>query len=76
VPASESLSLGLEFYTYDSGVYKYSTAIYYSVMMYLVNETNPTVLYERQFVQLIALISAIFNANIFGNITVLVQQLN
>jgi hypothetical protein len=44
--------------------------------MYLINETAPTVLYERIFVQLIAIFSAIVNAFIFGRITVLVQELN
>lgn len=50
--------------------------VYYSVQMYLVNETSPTVLHERQFVQAVAIISAIYNANIFGNITVLISELN
>lgn len=76
VPASETLSLGAKFYEYDDDSYKYATVIYYSVLMYLVNETAPTVLYERQFVMVVAIFSAIVNANIFGTITVLIQQLN
>jgi len=43
--------------------------------MYLINETSPTVLYERQFVMAVAVISAIVNSVIFGNITVLVSEL-
>jgi hypothetical protein len=50
VPSSEALSLGAGFYEYDDDAYKYATVIYYSVLMYLINETAPTVLYERQFV--------------------------
>lgn len=72
----EALSLGTEFYAYNDYTYKYSTMIYYSVLMYLINETGPTVLYEREFVQIVAIVSAVVNALIFGNITVLVQQLN
>jgi hypothetical protein len=44
--------------------------------MYLINETAPTVLYERIFVQIVAIISAIVNAIIFGSIAVLMQELN
>lgn len=76
VPSSEGLTLGAGFYDYEDDAYKYATVIYYSVLMYLVNETAPTVLYERQFVIVVAIISAIVNANIFGTITVLIQQLN
>ncbi len=47
VPASEALTLAGGFYEYDDDSYKYATVIYYSVLMYLVNETAPTVLYER-----------------------------
>ena len=71
-PPSETLGVGLGFYDSNDYAYKYGTMMYYSVLMYLINETSPTVLYERQFVQTVAIISAIYNASIFGNITVLV----
>lgn len=47
VPPSESLGLGAGFYESDDIQMKYWTLMYYSVLMYLVNETAPTVLYER-----------------------------
>ena len=75
VPPCESLGLGAAFYE-AGGTYRYATMIYYAVQLYLINETSPTVLYERQFVASVAIFSAIVNANIFGSITVLVQQLN
>ena len=75
MPASESLGVGLGFYEIDDYANKYATMLYYSVLMYLVNETAPTGLNERQFVQVVAILSAIYNANIFGNITVLIQEL-
>lgn len=50
VPPSETLTLGGKFYDTDDLFLKYWTVMYYSVLMYLVNETAPTVLYERQFV--------------------------
>lgn len=47
IPPSESLGLGLKFYDQDDLFLKYSTINYYAVLMYLINETSPTVLYER-----------------------------
>lgn len=75
VPPSESLGIGLEFYESHDYEMKYWTVMYYSVLMYLINETAPTVLYERQFVAAIAIFSVIVNTNIFGTITVLVGEL-
>eukprot|EP00347_Sterkiella_histriomuscorum_P002268 403368814 len=75
LPPSESLGVGLGFYEVDDYANKYATMLYYSVLMYLINETAPTGLNERQFVQVVAILSAIYNANIFGNITVLIQEL-
>jgi hypothetical protein len=46
VPPSETLGVGIGFYDTDYAD-KYATMLYYSVMMYLINETSPTVLYER-----------------------------
>ncbi len=54
---------------------KYWTLMYYSVLMYLINETAPSVLHERQFVIIVAIFSVIVNTNIFGTITVLVGEL-
>eukprot|EP00347_Sterkiella_histriomuscorum_P003751 403363088 len=76
LPPSESLTLGYGFYETDDLNLKYWTVMYYSVLMYLVNETAPTVLYERQFVQFVAIFSVIVNTNIFGTIAVLVGDLN
>jgi hypothetical protein len=76
VPSSEALGLGTGFYDSNDIFMKYWTLMYYSVLMYLVNETAPTVLYERQFVQFVAIFSVIVNTNIFGTITVLVGELN
>ncbi len=76
VPPSEGLGLGVKFYEHEDIFMKYWTTMYYSVLMYLINETAPTVLYERQFVQVVAVFSVIVNTNIFGTITVLVGELN
>ena len=76
IPPCESLGLKTEFYYTQDYMVKYWTMLYYSTLMYLVNETSPTVLYERQFVASVAIISAIVNTIIFGTITVLVRDLN
>ena len=41
--------------------------------MYLINETLPSVLYERYFVISVAIVSAIVNQIIFSNVAVLLQ---
>ncbi|CDW74307.1 UNKNOWN [Stylonychia lemnae] len=76
IPPSETLTLGAKYWDSDDILMKYCTVLYYGVLMYLINETAPTVLYERQFVQIVAVFSVIVNTNIFGTITVLVGELN
>lgn len=50
VPPAETLLLGLEFYETHNYFGQYWTCMYYAVLMYLVNETAPTILEERIFV--------------------------
>ena len=73
IPATESLGLKTNFYNIDDHVYKYFTTLYYAVLMYLINETLPTILYERYFVISVAIVSAIVNQIIFSNVAVLLQ---
>lgn len=47
IPPCESLGVGAGFYDLNDYASKYSTMLYYSVLMYLINETAPTVLIER-----------------------------
>jgi hypothetical protein len=75
VPACESLGLKTRFYGIDDHFYKYATTLYYAVLMYLINETLPTVLYERVFVMLVALVSAVVNQVIFSNVAVILQEI-
>jgi hypothetical protein len=72
VPPCEGLGLGLKFYLADH-LYKYWTTLYYAVLMYLINETVPTVLYERIMCISVAIVSALVNQVIFSNVAVLLQ---
>jgi hypothetical protein len=63
-------------YTLDDYVYKYSTAIYYSLRVYTIHDVSPTALIERMMFAIFAVISAMVNANIFGNIYVLIGEMN
>lgn len=76
LPPSETYTSGIGYYELDDLLWKYCTVLYYAVLMYLINETAPTVLYERIFVQIVAVISAIVNAIIFGTISNLISDLN
>ena len=46
--------------------------IYHSVMLFGVNEMTPRLTIELAFISVVALISAMVNANIFGLMAVLV----
>jgi hypothetical protein len=63
-------------YALDDYVYKYSTAIYYSLRVYTIHDVGPTALIERMMFAIFAVISAMVNANIFGNIYVLIGEMN
>ena len=76
MPPSDQISKGLKIYTTDDYLYKYATAIYYSLRLYTVRDIEPTVMMERMFFAIFAIISAIINANIFGNIYVLIAEIN
>jgi len=57
-------------------VYKYATGVYYSLRLFTIHDIGPTVIYERLLFAIFAVISAMVNANIVGNIYVLVGEMN
>lgn len=50
--------------------------MYYSVLIYSVNDIGATSMAERAFVAFMGVLFAIINANIFGLVGILVQDLN
>jgi len=76
VPPSDQATLGTGIYTVNDYLYKYSTAVYYSLRLYTVRDIGPTVDTERMFFAIFAIVSAMINANIFGNIYVLISEMN
>jgi len=76
VPPSDETTTGASIYTMNDYLFKYSTALYYSLRLYTVRDIGPTVLLERMFFAIFAIISAMINANIFGNIYVLISEMN
>lgn len=62
---------------YDKGtLYQYSTAIYHAVLMLGGNDIGPRDSLQLLFVTGMLLLAAIINANIFGNMTMLLQEMN
>ena len=62
---------------YDSAnSYKYLNSMYHSVMLFGVNEMASRTTFELAISSLIMLFSAMVNANIFGAMAVMVQQMN
>ena len=75
-PPSDQYTTGTAIYSMDDYLFKYSTAIYYSLRLYTVRDIGPTILMERMFFAIFAVVSAMINANIFGNIYVLISEMN
>ncbi|CDW78253.1 UNKNOWN [Stylonychia lemnae] len=76
-PPSDSLQPdALNFYNDQDYVEKYWTAIYYAVLIYSVNDIGATAVVERALVGYLGIFFAIFNANMFGLISMLIQDLN
>ena len=63
---------------WDEGNYllKYATCFVYSIRMYTVHDIAAVKLIERIYIGYAALLSAIINANIFGQISVLISDMN
>lgn len=74
LPISEQQSKSL--YIVDNYVYIYSTAIYYALRVFTVNDIGPTVLVERLMFSIMAVIAIIYNATIFGNIFSIIKNAN
>lgn len=63
-------------YALDDIIYKYGTSVYYSLRLYTIHDIGPTTMTERMMFAIFAVISAMVNANIFGNIYVLIDEMN
>lgn len=76
IPPSDAIFSGLELYSIDDYFFKYGTAIYYSLRVFTIHDVAPTTMYERMMFGIYAVISAMVNANIVGNIYVLIGEMN
>lgn len=56
--------------------HQYIVSLYYSVLLLAGNDNSPQTDFEITFVTVMLVAAAIINANIFGNIAVILQQLN
>ena len=65
-----------EIWTTDDYIFKYSTSIYYSLRVFTIHDVLPTAVVERMMFGIFACVSAMVNANIFGNIYVLIGDMN
>lgn len=62
---------------YNEGTFKkYFSSVYHAIMMLNGGEVGPRTVIELIFVSVIMLAGAIINANIFGNMAVLIQNMN
>lgn len=75
IPPLDEIRENTEIYQ-ESNFYKYMTSLYYSVLTLAGNDMFPQDSLQIAFATILVLAGAIINANIFGNIAVLLQQLN
>lgn len=80
VPPYTSLSLGPApdgplFYS-GSHSYQYSYSLYHGVLMLAGNDIYPQTENEAVFITISLVVGAIINANIFGNMAVLIANIN
>lgn len=59
----------------EAAIYQYIISLYYSVLLLAGNDMFPQRYYEVIFTTIMIFASFIINANIFGNIAVLLQQI-
>jgi hypothetical protein len=74
-PLNELSSRTTEIYD-EKAIFQYFTSLYYSVLLLAGNDMFPQGELQLCFATFMLLAAAIINANIFGNIAVLLQQLN
>lgn len=63
-------------YTKEDPIYTYATSIYYSLRLFTIHDIGPTAIIERTMFGIFAVVGAMVNANIVGNIYVLVGEMN
>lgn len=75
MPPLDYVWVKTEFYEKDN-LYKYATCVYYIVNVMVGNEIGPRNVLQLFFLALLLMISAFINANIFGLIAMILQQMN
>jgi len=75
IPPLDYVWVKTEIYS-KSHIHQYSIAIYHSILVLAGNDIGPRDEFQMLILTLLLLMSAIINANIFGNIAVLLQQIN
>ena len=75
IPAIDDTSDPSEFYD-NSSFYKYWVWIYQAILVLTGNDITPKGMFQVIFISLIMFAGCIINANTFGNLAVLLQQLN
>lgn len=74
IPAQDYMNVGTTLYSEDES-YKYLHSIYYSVQMLSGNEIGPRTIISLAYVSSIMILGAMVNANIFGNMAVIIQEM-
>lgn len=75
IPPLDYLWLKTEIYT-QSPIEQYSMAVYHSMLILSGNDVGPRSTVHLLLVTFLILVGAIINASIFGNIAVILQQMN
>ena len=75
IPPLDYIDLMTELYS-ESQLYQYSLSVYHAVLILGINDIGPRNTFQMIFISVMLIVSAIINASIFGNMTILLQSLN
>ena len=75
IPPLDYIYLMTELYN-ESQLYQYSLSVYHAFLILGINDIGPRNTFQIIFICVMFIVSAIINASIFGNMTVLLQSLN
>lgn len=75
IPPYDYVWVGTEFYDLDL-TYKYCSSVYHAVLMFTGNDIGPRDTFQAAFVAFFVMIGAILNANLFGQLAVILSAMN
>lgn len=75
IPPLDQYDIDAQFYEDDTFVHQYVQTLYHSVIMFVGKDIRPITIYQLMFVGLCLLVGSLLNANMFGNIALIITEI-